>query len=219
MKAPNVSKLGAKNMSDSEQNKDSYATVGELILIANALDYQLAEVVISVLNLGRSIMLMPVVTTLDPARKIEILKANASHISQKDWKNGVTKYVDKVERVLRYRNIACHSQLILEAGEFTLRPFAAAKVFKNIDVKNKTLKSTTMKELKEAISSAEAALGAGENLMNNFQLLMLNGQSERRNILDLLLKASLRRVHRRNPPRVDAAFGVPKVVGRLQVQP
>ena len=155
--------------SASERNRDAYATVGELILITNALDYQLASVLIVVLTLGDSPMLLPVIMTLESSRKVEILKTRASHISSKDWKNGLTEYLDKVERVLKFRNIACHTQPILENEEWTLRPFAAAKVYKNIDVKNKTLKAVTMKELRETITIAEAALGAGQNLIENFQ--------------------------------------------------
>jgi len=160
--------MATKKLND-DRNKDTFATIGELILITNALDYQLAEVVITVLNLGRSLMLMPVVMTLDPSRKIEILKAHAAHVSQPDWKRGISNFVDKVERVLKYRNITCHTQPILQKGEWTLRPFAAAKVLKNIDLKKKTLKSVTIRELRDAISTAESALGAGVNLIENFQ--------------------------------------------------
>lgn len=154
---------------DFERNRDAYASVGELILITNALDYQLATVLIVLLNLGEATMLMPVVMTLDPARKVEILKTHAAHITQKDWKSGITKYLDKVEKVLKLRNTACHTQPILEKGVWTLRPFAAAKLYKNIDIKNKTIKSVTIKELREAITVAEAGLGAGQNLIENFQ--------------------------------------------------
>jgi hypothetical protein len=150
-------------------NKEAYATVGELILITNALDYQLATVVIEVLNLGQAVMLMPVVMTLDPARKIEILKMHTTHISQLDWKNGLSGYIKKIERVLKYRNIACHTQPILKGGKWTLVPFAAAKVLKNIDVKRKALNSVSMTDLREAISTAEDALGSGMNLVKNFQ--------------------------------------------------
>jgi hypothetical protein len=159
----------AAKSSSIKRNKDAYATVGELILITNALDYQLAEVVINVLNLGSALMLMPVIATLDPSRKVEILKGWAAHISQPEWKKGVIKFVEKVERVLKYRNIACHTQPILENGEWTLKPFAAAKLLKNIDIKSKTLKAVTIKELREAVSIAESALGTGVNLVENFQ--------------------------------------------------
>jgi hypothetical protein len=155
--------------SKEDCNKVAYATVGELILITNALDYQLATVVIEVLNLGQAVMLMPVVMTLDPARKIEILKMHTTHISQPDWKKGLSGYIKKIERVLRYRNIACHTQPVLKDNKWTLVPFAAAKMLRNIDVKQKTLSSVSMADLRETISTAEDALGAGENLIENFQ--------------------------------------------------
>jgi hypothetical protein len=164
---------------DPELHRDSYAIVGELVLISNALDYLLAEVLIEVLDLGRSPMLMSVLVTLDPARKIEILKTNAKHIENPGWKKGITSFLDKAERVYKYRNIACHTQLILTDGKWTLQPFAAAKVFREIDVPNRRVKSVSFDDLKSAISTAEAALGSGVNLIENFQRLNARRAAER----------------------------------------
>src|SRR5258708_5522892 len=52
----------------------AYGVVGELILLATALDHQLNHVLIQVLHLAESPMLEAVVATLDPVRKIEMLK-------------------------------------------------------------------------------------------------------------------------------------------------
>jgi hypothetical protein len=152
-------------------HQESFALVGELVLISNALDHLLNEVLIEVLNLVRSTMLLPVIATLDPVRKIEILKARAKHIDNLDWRKGVSSFVDKVERVFRYRNLACHTQPILTGNKWTLQPFAAAKILKEIDVGEKRFKPTPFEELKGAISTAEAALGSGVNLIENFKRL------------------------------------------------
>ena len=159
----------AVEKSQEDCSKEAYATVGELILITNTLDFQLAAVVIEVLSLGRAAMLVPVVMTLEPSRKIEILKTHTTHISQLNWKKGLTAYIEKIERVLKYRNIACHTQPNLKGSEWTLVPFAAAKMLKNIDMKRKTLNAVSMTDLRKAISTAEEALDAGMNLIKNFQ--------------------------------------------------
>lgn len=157
-------------MVDTDKTRiEAMATVGELILISNALDYAMAEVLIDVIQLTRSEMLLPLVMTLDPARKIEILKARADHISQPDWKKGITGFVKKAEKVFKYRNIAAHTQPILENGVWFLRPVAAAKLLKNLNVEEKSLAATSMAELREAISVAEVALGDSENIRANFR--------------------------------------------------
>jgi hypothetical protein len=150
-------------------HRDSFAIVGELVLLSNALDYLLADVLIEVLSLTRSPLLMPVIMTLDPARKIEILKARAKHIAQPDWKKGVSSFVDKAERVFKYRNIACHTQPILNRGKWTLQPFAAAKVLKDIDLQTRHIQPTSFDTLKTVIATAEAALGSGVNLIENWK--------------------------------------------------
>jgi hypothetical protein len=163
---------------DRKLHRDSFAIVGELVLISNALDYMLAQVLIEVLDLDRSPMLMAVIVTLDPARKLEILKGRAKHIAHPDWKKGVSSFVDKAERVYKYRNIACHTQPIFDRGKWTLQPFAAAKVFKDIDLTTRSIKPTSFDTLKTAIATGEAALGSGVNLIENFR--RFNAEKARR---------------------------------------
>jgi len=67
---------------DDITNKEAYATVGELVLIASALDALLNDVVVTVLDLGQAVLIVPVVATLDARRKIELLKERANYISQ-----------------------------------------------------------------------------------------------------------------------------------------
>jgi hypothetical protein len=109
-------------------NKEIYAIVGELVLIASALDTLLNSVVVQVLHLGSSPMIEPVVGTLDAVRKIEILKERAPFIRSEEWKKHVTAFVNKAESVFRQRNIACHMPAVLENGKWTLTPVFSGKV-------------------------------------------------------------------------------------------
>jgi hypothetical protein len=156
----------------------TYAIVGELVLIASALDYQLAEIMVEVLNMGPSPMIMPVVLTLDAARKVEILKRRAGLITSDDWKKGLIRHVEKVERVFKQRNIACHMPPMLQDGKWTLRPLAAAKLFRSIDLDKKTLEGFKVGDLAEAIALGEVALGEGAKVLENCQ--RANAELEKR---------------------------------------
>jgi hypothetical protein len=155
----------------SPGHREIYAIVGELVLISTALDHLLSSLVVQVLELGPSPMVLPVVGTLDPVRKIEILKARADHIAQPDWKKGLRRFVDQTESVFKYRNIACHTPAVLEDGEWSFKPYAAAKMLKKLNLKEKKLEHVSFDELRTAISTAENALGAGSNLIENFKRL------------------------------------------------
>jgi hypothetical protein len=149
--------------------REAFAMVGELVLLASALDHQLNHVTIAVLHLEKSPMLEPVVATLDPSRKVEILKARSKHIAQKDWKKSIERYLDKVERVLKARNIACHSPLIKNDRGFEFAPPAASKLLKSLDLAKPSLyRRSGLKDAEEAISVAEGALRDGESILHNF---------------------------------------------------
>ena len=145
-------------------HKDTYAIVGELVLIASALDDCLNRVVIAFLELGDAHLLLPVVATLDPARKIEILKARVTHLAAKDWKKAFKSFVDRIETVNKHRNIACHTPPIFENGKWTLKPIAAAKLLQRLDLEKKTLSHFSFHDLKNAISVGEQALAQGVEL-------------------------------------------------------
>jgi hypothetical protein len=85
--------------SEDERHRDTFAIVGELVMTATGIDWQLNRVLVEVLDIGGTPMVESVVATIDTRLKIEILKERAKHITAKDWKNGVTKYCDKIEKV------------------------------------------------------------------------------------------------------------------------
>ena len=150
--------------------RDAFSHVGEIVLLASALDHQLTHVVIEVLHLTKSPMLEPVVATLDSSRKVEILKGRLRHIKQSGWKKPVEKYLDLIERVNRSRNIACHSQMIRDVENFVFASSQAAKLFKGLKLEGvPTVERVGLDSIIGAIGFAEQALGAGVTLIENFQ--------------------------------------------------
>jgi len=169
----------------SETNRNArfraaYAVVGELVLLSTALDHQLNHVVIEVLPLTGSPMLESVVATLDMVRKIEMLKARASHIHKQEWRKPVLSYLDKLERVSKWRNLACHNVLIPdEKHGAVFAPAAAARLLKSLQLGEEPVsKRTPIDDLKPILRLGEEALGAGENLIQNFR--KANAERERR---------------------------------------
>ncbi len=150
--------------------RNALSHVGEIVLLASALDHQLTHVVIELLHLSKSPMLEPVVATLDAPRKLEILKGRAKHIRQAHWKKPIEKYVDLVERVNRVRNTACHSQMLQEGEKFIFTSSQAAKLFKGLKLEGvPTVERVPLDTITGAVKIAEQALGAGVNLIENFE--------------------------------------------------
>ena len=168
---------------DKEKNIANYAVVGELVLMSTTLDWLLNRVLIAVLHLGSSVLLEPVVATMDTARKLEILKSRAKHIHKDDWKKGILKFCDQVDSVFKQRNIACHTPATSKDGGLIFKPIAAAKLLKKLDIKTQGLPSTHLDDFKSAIKTGEAALGAGLDLIENFD--RVNAEIERRAALKL----------------------------------
>jgi hypothetical protein len=92
----------------------------------------------------------------------------------------VLAYVDKLERVSKWRNIACHTPLIPdEKHGAVFAPTAAAKLLKSLQLgKDPVAKRVPIADLKSTIALAESALGDGLNLIENFQ--KANAERKRR---------------------------------------
>ena len=152
---------------ESEAVREAYATVGELILIANTLDHRLNKTVCVVLDLGDAAMLEGVIATIDTNRKIEILKEWAKHFRNADWRKTLTGFLGKVEDVMRERNVAAHSRLFSKDETWVLRGTAAAKVLKRLHG-GETALEIPMARLRGAISKGEAALAQFDAIHENF---------------------------------------------------
>jgi transcriptional regulator with XRE-family HTH domain len=170
---------GAKSSSAAQVGKASrdtrfraaYAVVGEFVLIANALDYQLNHVLIQILPLTDSPMLESVIATLDTAKKIELLKERSAHIAQSNWRKPVSSYLEKLERISEWRGIACHTALIPdEAHGAVFTPTAATALLKTLQIgEHPAVRRIPIGELQLAIGLGELALGEGKSLIENFQ--------------------------------------------------
>jgi hypothetical protein len=155
--------------------KDACAHIGEIILLSTALDYQLTEVVIEVMHLEHSPMLETVVATLDSRQKIEMIKARARKLSNKDWRKALLDYVDKIEKTARVRNAAAHTALFptKNANGFEFAPAQASKILKSMKITGReyALERVTLDDVKAAVPVAEQALGDGITVLENFSKL------------------------------------------------
>ncbi|RTM12714.1 MAG: hypothetical protein EKK33_15145 [Bradyrhizobiaceae bacterium] len=170
---------GAKPPDDGTRFTASYKVVGELVLLANALEYQLNHVLMQVLHLTESPMLEPVIATLDVVRKIEMLKVRSKHIAQHSWRKPLSSYLDKLEAVWKLRNLACHTPLIPDSKHGAVfAPAAAAKLLKTLRLESSSVERTPISKVREGISIGEHALGEGQFIIENFQ--QLNSEREKR---------------------------------------
>lgn len=163
-------------MGKDEAYREMYAAVGELVLIATALDHQLNHVCIALFELPVAPMVEPVVASLNSPRKIEMIKARAALINAPDWKKGFKSHVEAVEAVNRARNSAAHSVMSTRDGRPVLASPAAAKLLKTIDLKTKTTSVIVLEDLRSSIRRGEAALGSGQNLLDNLERLRAERQ-------------------------------------------
>jgi hypothetical protein len=153
--------------------KDACANVGELVLLYTALDHQLNLIIIEVMHLAPAPMLEAVVATLDPRQKIEMLKSRAGHVRQPDWKKAIKTHADRLERIAKMRNAACHTPMVENKtdGRFEFAAGAATKLLKSMTVRSKddyTVDRVTLERVQEAIALGEKTLGGGEQILFNF---------------------------------------------------
>jgi hypothetical protein len=143
------------------------------VLLYSGLDHQLNLIIIEVTHLAQSPMLEAVVATLDPRQKIEILKARAEHVRQPDWKKALKTHADRLERVAKVRNTACHVPLIPNkaTGELEFAAAAASKLLKGMKIKasdDYTVDRPSLQRVKEVIEIGGKALAGGEDILMNF---------------------------------------------------
>ena len=112
-------------------------------------------------------MLEPVIATLEPARKIEILKSRAKHINKPDWKKASQASVPRPICLSATQYRLPHPGFS-EGDTWKFKPVAAAKLLNKLDLENKALEGFPFSDIKAAITTGEAALGAGVSLLQNF---------------------------------------------------
>ena len=161
-------------------HRQTYAIVGELVMMANALDFLLNRVVIAAFSLQPTPLLEPVIATIDSSRKIEMLKKRAKLITNLSWKKAMLDFCKTTELVFKQRNIACHNPAYSDGQMFHFKPIAAAKLFQQLDLDGKTIKNYPPDEMKAAIQMGEAALGIGVNLLENLDRINAEMQKRRK---------------------------------------
>ena len=149
---------------------ETFAIVGELVLLFNALDYQTGAILVELLHMGDATFALPVILTLESNRKVELIKARIAHIRNAVWKKNIASYVSKVEAVSKQRNIVCHTPAVLTNGVWEFAPLAGAKMLKQLDLEAKKHKRIPIANVRDAVSVAEAALGMGEGVLHNLRL-------------------------------------------------
>ncbi|MCW8283460.1 hypothetical protein K7A42_21410 [Agrobacterium sp. InxBP2] len=163
-----------------QQETEICAVVGRMILMASLLDNQMAEILIDVLTLDRTPNLLPVVATLDPARKVEILKGNLRHMPEGIWRKELKSYVAGVEAANRARNICGHSMLIERDGKILLASNSAAKLFKGLNRETKTIERVEIDTIRLDIRKAEETFQHGMTVRENFERFAEEFRSRRR---------------------------------------
>jgi hypothetical protein len=106
---------------------------------------------------------------MDSRQKIELLKKRAQRITQNDWKKGVLQFCEGLEKVHKIRNIVAHDPMVPHDGTFVFRPYAAAKMLRDLDVTTRRIKHTPISECQTAVMNAEKTLNLGLNLIENFK--------------------------------------------------
>jgi hypothetical protein len=106
-------------------------------------------------------------------RKVEMLKARSKYISNKTWQKALETYLEKLEKVSSWRNIACHTALIPdEKHGAVFAVAAAAKLLKSLQLgEHPTAKIIPITDLTPNIRLGESALFDGENVLCNFRIL------------------------------------------------
>ena len=144
--------------------------IGELVLWASAIDAQLTKGVIRACSLAESRMLEPIVAELDARAKIEILKAMSKHIKPAAWSKGITRWVNKAEKVNGYRNTVAHHQVAVNDGKLILHSAQARKLLKRIkDLRPAPAK--TVDDINQWVEAARGAYEQGQNVLANLDRL------------------------------------------------
>lgn len=153
----------------SEEDKVFYATVGELVVISTTLDAQLNTLLMEMYQLGhspgKSAWLDAIIGTLDTARKIEIIRGSVRRNSYAKVSKPTKEFLDKMDIVIKQRNIVCHTPPTYENGNWGFRPTTAAKILHPSNVYSPTIIPELFNKLKTAIAAGHAALQIGSKLV------------------------------------------------------
>lgn len=160
-------------MVETDEKKEFYAAVGELILWTSTIDSQLTKAVILLYQLGASLMAENVIAEIPFQRKIALLHAYLKQIRNRDWSQKAKDWINKAEKVNGYRNITAHHILNYDKGKLVLVPAQATKVLKRIRNFNEANgpdiePPKTLDDIREWMKIAEEVGNEGEEVISNF---------------------------------------------------
>ena len=140
--------------------------VGELVLWASEIDAQLTKAVIRAYSLTETPMLEPIVAELDARAKVGILRARSKHIKTAAWSKGITRWVNKAEKVNGYRNTVAHHQVAVSDGKLILHSAQARKLLKRIRGLEPA-PAKTVDDINQWVEAARVAYEQGQNVLAN----------------------------------------------------
>lgn len=158
-----------KNVSE-ERMRDFCAAIGELILWASLIDGQLNRALLGMMALPEHAMIEPIIAQLDPRPKAELLKKRAKIITSTDWKNKITNWVERAEKVNAKRNIVAHHGIRISGDVITLHSDQLGKIIDSLDTSDSVIKPGRAKgltDIREWIDQAKKAYEEGVTIIAN----------------------------------------------------
>ncbi|MBT0671803.1 hypothetical protein HT136_25890 [Novosphingobium profundi] len=155
---------------DEAAMKEFCAAIGELILWASLIDAQLNKALVGMFALPEHAMIEPIVAQLDARPKAELLKKRAKTIPSKDWKNGITNWVERAEKANANRNTVAHHAIRIEGGTITLHTSQLGKILSNLKDNDGKLEAGDRKGLSDIqawIDQARNTYIEGQNVIAN----------------------------------------------------
>ena len=164
------------DVSDAEM-KQFCAAIGELILWANLLDRQLNGALIAMMALPQRAMIEPIVAQLNPRQKTDLLKSRAKKLRRPDWKNGVIKWIERVEKVNAKRNVVAHHGIYIADGKINLFSAQLSKIISSLENAGSTLrpgKPMGLSDILKWIEEAKAAYVEGNEVVRRMDSALAN---------------------------------------------
>jgi hypothetical protein len=148
-----------------------YAAVGELILLASALDHQLNRACIVLLALPHSPVLESLVASIDATRKLEIVKSCAAEVQEPSWRKALKKHAELVEEVNRRRNVAAHGTMMMDEGRWVLFSPTVPKILRSINAIKQSKDRLYAEDVEESVRKGNEALSSGQLMLTNLDRL------------------------------------------------
>ena len=157
-----------RRLPNSESMHDFSAAVGEIIIWANMIDYQLGYAIVRILVLPSHAMTEPLVSQLDARPKIEILKKRLKFLPKNsDWRIGISTWLKDVEGVMRNRNTAAHCRIQICEDRIELKSSQLTKIFDSLLPNLASKENHGLDEIHQWIEKAKICFSKGQTVIEN----------------------------------------------------